>query len=181
MALAPGIPDLQAQERSDRVQSWQLSFAFTSRGQLAVAEGLRVQLPGQLVQMIAHKWGRPAVVVSDLFQHDRLVDAAPRNWRFITRRPLWSQASEDVRALRKLVKDGPLAVDADSVGLIEASLAASSGRERFSSGNTRLIKRDPVNNTGRDDVSASLNLAAGELERRGLQRRTFRSWGQDDG
>ena len=179
MALAPGIPDLQTQERRDRVHPGTYLRLYQS-GQLAVAEGLRVQLPGQLVQMIAHKWGRPAVVVSDLFQHDRLVDAAPRNWRFITRRPLWSQASEDVRALRKLVKDGPLAVDADSVGLIEASLAASMV-ENDSSGNTRLIKRDPVNNTGRDDVSASLILAAGELERRGLQRRTFRSWGQDDG
>ena len=74
----------------------------------------------------------------------------------------YSEASADIRALRKYAKDGPLAVDRDSRLLLTASLTAAQV-ENDTSGNTRMYKRN--NNVGRDDVAAAAVLCAGEIER----------------
>ena len=76
----------------------------------------------------------------------------------------WSESSEDIRALRKMVRDGPLSVDPASAALLEASLAVASVKND-SSGNVRLEKRGS-NNTSRDDVAAALTLGAGAHQRR---------------
>ena len=76
----------------------------------------------------------------------------------------WSESSEDIRALRKMAKDGPLSVDPGSAPLLEASLAVASVKND-SSGNVRLQKRGS-NNTSRDDVAAALTLGAGAHQRR---------------
>ena len=57
-----------------------------------------------------------------------------------------------------------LAVEPESRGLLTASLAAAMVRND-DQGNTRLAKRDPGNNTGRDDCAAGLVLAAGAWAR----------------
>ena len=81
----------------------------------------------------------------------------------------WSESTADIRALRKLAKDGPLAVAPASRRLIEASLAAAR-TEQDTSGNVRLIKRG-FNNQCLDDIAQALTLAAGGLARLPVRRR----------
>ena len=73
----------------------------------------------------------------------------------------WSEAAFDIRSLRKLAMDGPLAVDYDSRLLLATSLSKAMVKND-DQGNTRLVKKG-TNNTARDDVAAALVLAAQEL------------------
>ena len=160
MALAPGVPDLEAQEKRDRVPSGvyqRLAYA----GRLRVAEGLRVQPPSQLWEMVLEEWGWPALVLCDRFRLSDLQDtgAGPLEPR-VTR---WSEAAEDIRALRKMALDGPLAPERDSRGLLTVSLSQAHV-QNDTSGNFRLVKNG-TNNTSRDDVAAALLLAAGAFQR----------------
>ena len=75
----------------------------------------------------------------------------------------WSEAAFDIRALRKLANDGPMAVAADSRPLLAASLAVAMVKND-DQGNVRLVKRG-TNNTARDDVAAALALGAGAWAR----------------
>ena len=52
----------------------------------------------------------------------------------------------------------------ESALLVLESLIAATVRHD-DQGNTRLVKADPFNNTGRDDVAQALVLAAGAWER----------------
>ena len=104
------------------------------------------------------------MTVCDRFRLSDMQDAA-RGWRIEPRVTRWSDAAADIRALRKMVKDGPLTVERESAGLIEASLSVALV-QNDDAGNVRLVKRDKSNNTARDDVAAALTLAAGEVERR---------------
>ena len=81
----------------------------------------------------------------------------------------WSEASFDIRALRKMVKDGPLVVSKESRGLVAASLAVAVVKND-DQGNVRLVKRD-TNNTSRDDVASAMLLGAG-AHQRSVQRVT---------
>ena len=85
----------------------------------------------------------------------------------------WSEASEDIRAVRKFAADGPLAVEPGSRPLLAASLAAAMV-QNDDQGSVRLVKRG-TNNTGRDDVAAALVLACGALSRAPAPRRALRS------
>ena len=76
------------------------------------------------------------------------------------RQSRWSEAAADIRALRKMVKDGPLAIEEDSRAIVLHSLT-NSLIKNDDQGSCRLIKSDGTNNKGRDDVSAALILAAG--------------------
>ena len=76
----------------------------------------------------------------------------------------WSEASEDIRAVRKLFLDGPVVPAKASRPLIVASLSVAMVKND-DQGSTRLIKQDANNNTARDDVAAALTLAAGSLGR----------------
>ena len=161
LAVAPGIPDLQAQERRD-IQPAGTYRRLQEQGSLMVAEGLRVQPPAQLVAAIRSRWGRPESLTCDYFRLRHLEDSLggiPAE----SRRTLWSNASEDVGAVRKFAKDGPMAVAADSRGLLTASLSAALV-QNDSSGNTRMVK-DGSNNQSRDDVAAALVLCCGALAR----------------
>ena len=64
IAVAPGIPSLEAQEKRDRVPKGTYRMLYQS-GALRVAEGLRVQPPGQLIEAVNQSWGRPAGIVCD--------------------------------------------------------------------------------------------------------------------
>ena len=117
---------------------------------------------------ILGRWGAPEVVICDRFRLNELRDCA-RSVPVMPRVTRWSEASEDIRALRKIAADGPLACEAASRPLLEVS----SPRTAFSGalvksddqGSVRLVKRD-TNNTARDDVAQALTLAVGEFARR---------------
>ena len=90
--------------------------------------------------------------MADLFHLKR----CGTKWRALalaTPRARWSEATEDIAALRKLALDGPLSVELASRELLAESLAAAVVKND-EQGSCRLIKRDPSNNTGRDDVSS---------------------------
>ncbi len=161
LAVAPGIPDLAEQEARDRVPRGTYQRLADS-GSLRIAAGLRVQPPSQLVDAIRERWGKPALLLCDRFRESELRDAAP-NWPLKPRVTRWSEASEDIRALRRIALDGPLSVGAASKALLTASLAVATVRND-DQGSCRLEKRGS-NNQARDDVAAALLLAAGSFER----------------
>ena len=105
---------------------------------------------------------RLCFVVSDRAREEQVRDAAP-SIQLDARQTRWFAASADIRALRQMVKDGPMSVDESSKALLTASLAVAMVKND-DAGNTRLVKRSG-NNTARDDVAAALVLAAGAVER----------------
>ena len=161
LAVAPGIPSVEEQEKRDRQPSCSYQ-KLVDDGVLQVADGLRVQPPAALWEAIKARWGIPVRIVCDRFRlaelldsiHDTLIE--PR----VTR---WSDASFDIRSLRALAKDGPLAVAEGSRAILAASLSVALVKND-DQGSTRLVKRG-TNNTARDDVAAALALAAGAYVR----------------
>ena len=135
---------------------------LANTGALRIAEGLRVQPPAELHRAAVGAWGPAEVVLCDRFRLGELQDVvgstplAPRVAR-------WSEAASDIRALRKLAADGPLACAESSRPLLTASLSAAMV-VNDDQGNTRLKKKG-TNNTARDDAAASLVLAAGAYQR----------------
>ena len=162
-AVAPGIPDLGEQERRDRQPPGTYTSLYAD-GSLMIAEGLRVQPPAQVWQMVKEAWGRPQVIVCDRFRLPELQDAVKHGARMEPRIARWSEAAFDIRSLRKMALDGPLSVDVDSRALLATSLSTSIVKSD-DQGNTRLVKA-ASNNTSRDDVAQALVLAAGALARR---------------
>lgn len=161
LAVAPGIPSIQAQEKRDRVPKTTYS-QLVERGALRVAHGLRVQPPAALIDAILSEWGKPRFIVCDRFRLDELKDAA-KGIRIVGRVSRWSESASDIRSVRKYAKDGPLSCDPKSRLLLKASLSAALVRSD-DSGNQRLEKRS-ANNTARDDVAAGLVLVAGAHSR----------------
>ena len=175
LAVAPGIPDLADQERRDRVPAG-LYQDLADAGVLSVAHGLRVQPPSALWESILERWGLPVRVICDRFRIAELQDAVQGACLVEARVTQWSSASEDIRALQRIAKDGPLSVAESSRDLLAASLSAARV-ENDTSGNTRMIKRKS-NNEARDDVAAALVLSAGAFERAGPvlpRKRTYAS------
>ena len=160
-ALAPGIPDLESQERRDNIASGTYR-KLADEGVLTQAEGLRVPPAKTLIKLISATWGRPSALICDRFRIDELRDAG-LPCAVIPRVSRWSEASFDIRALRSKVKDGPLSISPCSRSILAASLAVAEVKND-DAGSTRLVKRD-TNNTSRDDVAAALVLAAGLHER----------------
>ena len=150
VAVAPGIPSIKLQERRDRVPKNTYQRLVDS-GQLVVAHDLRVPPVAALVKAMRGKWGTPRFIICDRFKLSALRDAV----NFCP--------SEDVTALRRGVKDGPLQVAPCSQSLLLASLAASTV-QNDDQGSTRLVKQGS-NNEGRDDVAAAWLLAAGARDR----------------
>ena len=162
MAIAPGVPDLEAQEKRDRVPAGTYRRLF-EMGQLGVADGLRVQPPGQLWARIRERWGKPKVVILDRFRLAEMQDAVKGGARLEPRVTRWSEAAFDIRSLRKMAQDGPLSMDVDSRLLTAVSLSRARVKND-DAGNTRLVKHG-TNNQSRDDVAQALTLAAGGVER----------------
>ena len=173
IAVAPGIPSLEDQEKRDRVPRGTYGNLYDD-GQLEVAEGLRVQPPSMLWKMVMERWGRPQLVICDRFRLAELEDAIQHQARIEPRITRWSEASYDIRALRKLAKDGPLSVSDDSRMLIATSLSRAQVKND-DAGNVRQVKHG-VNNVSRDDVAQALTYAAGAFERN-PQPRSVRSLG----
>ena len=167
IAVAPGVPTLEAQEKRDRIEPGTYQKLF-DMGQLAIAEGLQVQPPGQLWASIRARWGRPRIIICDRFRLPELQDAVKNGAKIEPRVTRWSEAAYDIRALRRQAKDGNLSVDRDSRLLLTTSLRRAMVIND-DAGSTRLAKRG-THNTARDDVAAALVLAAGAVER--LPKRT---------
>ena len=162
LALAPGIPDIASQEKRDRVPAG-LYQRLVTEGTLTVAEGLRVQPPALLWELIRGAWGIPALVICDRFRLQDLQDAIGTAVIIEPRITRWSDAAADIRALRKAAKDGPLSVEVGSRSLLIASLAAAHVKSD-DAGNTRLEKFS-TSNCCRDDVAAALTLCIGGFAR----------------
>ena len=69
----PGVPDLAAQEKRDRVP-WGSYRKLAQSGALRVAEGLRVQPPAELWRANREAWGAPEVIFCDRFRLAELQD-----------------------------------------------------------------------------------------------------------
>ena len=158
-AVAPGVPSIAEQEKRDRVPSGTYQ-RLVDDGTLVVATGKRVP-PVSLLMAHVMPW-LPEAVVCDRFRLPELQDCGARV-RIVPRVARWSEAAEDIRGLRRLAADGPLAVDHGSRSLIQASLSVARVKND-DQGSVRLVK-DGTNNTARDDVAAALTLAAGALAR----------------
>ena len=118
LAVAPGLPSLQEQEKRDRVPAG-LYRKLAESGRLRVAEGLRVQPPAQLHQAVVAGVGiNLRLLYCDRFRLAELQDVV-NGCRVIPRVTRWSEASEDIRALRSIAADGPLACEESSRGLID--------------------------------------------------------------
>ena len=170
MAVALGIPSLAEQEKRDRVPAG-VYQVLRETGALRVAEGLRVQPPTELHRAALSAWGPPEVILCDRFRLGELQDVVG-NVPLSPRVARWSEAASDIRALRNLAADGPLACAESSRALITASLSVAMV-VNDDQGNTRLRKRG-TNNTARDDVAAALVLAAGAYAR--SQRMPRQRW-----
>ena len=161
LAVAPGIPSIADQERRDIVPKGTYQ-TLVAGGKLRIATGLRVQPAKQLMDAVRDEWGTVAGIVCDRFRIHELqdcVNGTPVSAR-VTR---WSEAANDIRDLRKLALDGPLACPEDSRPLLEASLSVATVKSD-DQGNTRLTKGD-TNGKARDDVAAALTMAAGAYAR----------------
>ena len=165
LAVAPGIPGLEEQERRDRVPTGAYR-TLEHVGRLTVDPGLRVQTVRALWDAVVNQWGIPASIISDRFDIKKLEDAVNFACPIEVRIPRWSESTSDIHDLRKLVKDGPMAVSQESRSLIAASLAVATVKND-DAGNSRLVKSS--NNVSRDDVCAALLLAAGAYMRDSLR------------
>ena len=172
LGCCPGIPSVREQEVRDGVPEG-LYRSLIESGQLRVCEGLRVQPPEELIAAVRAAWGRPSVLIADRFKFDALRDCAGRI-PAIPRKARWSEATEDVEALRAMSRDGPLSVPEESRALLEASLSVSVVATD-DQGGTRLQK--DFNSRARDDISAALLLVAGlwKRSRRGRSQRRIRT------
>lgn len=160
LACAPGIPDVKAQEKRDDVPPGTYA-GLVEAGTLHVADGFRIPPVAMLVGLAA-PW-LPRAFVCDRWRLDELRDAKVKV-PILPRIPRWKEATADLRGLRKLADDGPLAIDPASRSLLKASLAVSRV-ESDDVGNTKLLKQRSGSNRARDDVVAAWILAAGAVSR----------------
>ena len=162
LAVAPGVPSIDIQERRDRVPAGTYT-RLQAEGTLTVATGLQVQPISLVWETVLNTWGRPRLVIADRFKFKELADVLGPRVPLESRIPRWSESWADISALRRMAKDGPMAVDHGSRGLLAASLAAAMV-ENEDGGGVRLVKKG-TNNQGRDDVAAALVLSAGAHSR----------------
>ena len=162
LAVAPGLPSIEAQETRDRVPKATYQ-RLVDAGLLHVAKGLRVPPVTQLLDAVRAAWGPPDHIICDRFRLAELLDHA-RGIQVIPRVTRWSEASEDIRTVRKLFLDGPVVPTMACRPLLIASLSVAAVKND-DAGSMRLVKMDGHNNTARDDVAAALTLGAGSLGR----------------
>lgn len=162
LAVAPGIPSMEAQEKRDRVPRGTYR-ALVDAEALRVASGRRIP-PAEMVAETVRSWS-PVLIVADRRRINDLLDVGLRVQPRVTR---WFDAAADIRALRGMALDCDLAVEHRSRGLLTASLSAATVLAD-GEGSMRLIKRG-TNNQARDDVAAALTLAAGANARRPRRR-----------
>ena len=160
LAVAPGTPDLETQEKRDRVPKG--TYQRLAEAGVLIQDGDRRVPRVSTVVGLAKIW-KPSRIICDRFRLPELRDEV-RGIPIMPRVVRWSEASEDIRALRRAAMDGPMSVTPRARPLIEASLSVALVKND-DQGSFRLVKRDPKNNTARDDVAAALTLVAGAVSR----------------
>lgn len=178
IAVAPGVPSVEDQEKRDVVPRGTYSD-LENQGILDIADGLRVPPPGLLWQAIQERWGIPVGIVCDRFRLGELYDAVGDVCVLEPRVTRWKDAASDVRSLRKLVRDGPMSIAEGSRPLLIASLSVAYVKSD-DQGGVRLAKRSK-DNRARDDVAAALLLVAGAWERAQPARSVDMDDESDDG
>ena len=163
IALAPGQPSIEEQEIRDRVPR-QCYQKLVDLGLLLVDEGKLIPDLDLLIERL-NEW-KPTIVLCDRFRINYLIMNAP-NLKIQERVVRYSEASEDINALRKLCANGPLNIGR-AKDLVEESLAVSIVKSD-DQGNTRLTKSNKFNRA-RDDIAQALVLAAGEYQRQQKQQ-----------
>ena len=159
LAVAPGFPSMEAQERRDRVSRGTYQ-RLVDQGLVTTDGDRRVPRVSYVLEQVK-RW-HPDVLVCDRFRYPELLDCHLR-CPIVARRLMPSEWSEDIRALRRYAADGPLSCAPGSRALFKASLSVAKVRNT-DDGNVRLVKRG-TNNEARDDVAAALTLAAGARAR----------------
>ena len=87
---------------------------------------------------VVDEWGEPVLTVCDRFRVNELADAAGPGVSLYPRVSRRSDPAFDIRSLRRLVKDGPLAPAESARNLLVTSLSAAMVRND-DQGNTRLV------------------------------------------
>ena len=75
MAVAPGVPDIQQQERQDYVPKGTYA-ALVESGKLLVADGYRVPPATMMADLIRTEWGTPVKTLMDRFRFYQLEDCS---------------------------------------------------------------------------------------------------------
>ena len=160
LAVAPGTPSLDQQEERDRVPRG--TYSRLAASGVLTTDGVR-RVPRVITLVDKLMAWRPTSITCDRFRLSELEDAVAARTPVLPRGQRWSEASEDIRSLRRAALDGPLSIAESSRGLLAASLAASKV-ESDQQGSLRLIK-STRSNSGRDDAAVSWVLAAGARDR----------------
>jgi len=162
LALTGGIPSIADQEERDGVAAGEYQ-GLVDGGLLHRTPGKRYQSVHQLLDLAVARFGRPEAIVCDRFRFNELHDVVAGQYPVIARVSRWSEASEDIRATRKLAVDDVLNISGgDSLLLAHSIMYAVVQND--DAGNMRLVKAG-TNGKGRDDVAVAFCLAAGEVER----------------
>ena len=125
VAVAPGTPSLEFQEKRDRVPAGTYT-RLAEAGVLTTDGTRRVPRVEALLDLI-RPW-RPERIIADRFRLPELQDVY-RGLPVVPRVTRWSESAEDIRALCKMALDGPLTVGPDSRALI-GELVSCPGAER---------------------------------------------------
>ena len=168
-AVAPGTPSIAEQEKRDRVPRG--TYQRLVDAGVLTTDGDRRVPRVEVLADTAQRW-RPLVITCDRFRLPELQDATAGRVRLVPRVARWSDAAEDIRALRRMAADGPLSAARESRDLIAASLSVAAVKSD-DQGSVRLTKKT-ANDEARDDVAAALVLAAGAHSRRPAAPRRLR-------
>ena len=167
LMVAPGVPDLEAQERRDGMPTGAYR-RLADDGALHVDEGRAVVRPERLIDRLLD-FG-PSLFIGDEFRRPAVSDAIGRRGQWITRRTRWSEVTEDIGHCRKLGLDGGLSVTPSSRRAFRMSLGETEV-ESDDDGNTRLVKRR--RGRSRDDLCIALVMACGAMARRPVTRGAY--------
>ena len=137
-------------------------------------DGIRAPGPEYLWEKARRSWGRVSYVACDRFHLEDLLDVVPASVTVEPRIARWSDATFDIRALRRGAKDGPLSLDPPSRLLVAVSLSAAMVKND-DQGSVRMVDAGH-NNTARDDVAGRV-LSRG----RGIRPATFGPGGRAAG
>ena len=159
-AIAPGIPSLAEQEHEDQIADGSYVELVKSGG-LSVDTGRAVPSVERLLSRI---WAwEPASIVSDPYRSAELHQVVAGRARVIERARSGGESTSNVQALRARLLDTGAGVTVSSRALLGAAWAQTN-LVISNEGLTRVMKLDA--RRSRDDASAALMLAAGELARR---------------
>ena len=175
-------PDADGRHHVDAFACWPSSVKIAERSKrdgvdynAMLADDL-IQFNGTVAvdQVIAEamaRWGRPLAVVSDFYRISECRHVLEGHGYFeddetiILRRMGWGDGSEDLRAFRRMVAEGSLAIRKSL--LLRSSFAAARTIGDIS-GNEKLAKLTERGGRGVDDAAAAVLIGCAEVHRRGM-------------